>query len=156
LTGLSGDRQRRPTNSCINVDTTMTKKVPNLNEGSIERTKARTISFELLYGLVILRDARRRLVSIRVTNNPTAEWIAGQVIDAFPRDEAPRHLLRDRDGAFGPGSISRQSTSGDTSFRRIVSTARRHPRSMDWGTRCPRNAGIRPGLKRYSPEFFCL
>ena len=61
----------------------------------------RTISFKLLYGLVILRHARRRLVSIRVTNNPTAEWIAGQVTDAFPWDEAPRHLLRDNDGAFG-------------------------------------------------------
>jgi hypothetical protein len=62
----------------------------------------RTISFKLLYGLVILRHARRQLVSISVTNNPTAEWIASQVTDAFPWDEAPRHLIRDRDGAFGP------------------------------------------------------
>jgi hypothetical protein len=61
----------------------------------------RTISFKLLYGLVIPRHARRRLVSISVTNNPTAEWIAGQVTDAFPWDEAPRHLVRDCDGAFG-------------------------------------------------------
>jgi transposase InsO family protein len=62
----------------------------------------RTISFKLLYGLVILRHARRRLVRISVTSNPTAEWIAGQVTDAFPWDEAPRHLIRDRDSAFGP------------------------------------------------------
>jgi len=41
-------------------------------------------------------------VSISVTSNPTAEWIAGQVTDAFPWDEAPRHLIRDRDGAFSP------------------------------------------------------
>jgi hypothetical protein len=61
----------------------------------------RTISFKLLYDLVILSHARRRLVSIRVTNNPTAEWMAGQVTDAFPWDEAPRHLIRDWDGAFG-------------------------------------------------------
>ena len=54
-----------------------------------------------LYGLVILRHARRRLVSASVTNNPTAEWIVGQVTDAFPWDQAPRHLIRDRDGAFG-------------------------------------------------------
>jgi transposase InsO family protein len=52
--------------------------------------------------LVILAHARRRLVRIAVTNNPTAEWIAGQVTEAFPWDEAPRHLIRDRDGAFGP------------------------------------------------------
>jgi len=61
---------------------------------------------------VIPRHARRRLVSIRVTNNPTAEWIAGQVIDAFPWDEAPRHLLRDRDGAFGPAYTRRIRTMG--------------------------------------------
>src|ERR1700686_3004652 len=66
-----------------------------------------SISFKLLYGLVILRHARRRLVSIRVTNNPTAEWIAGQVTDAFPWDEAPHHLIRDRDGAFGPAYTHR-------------------------------------------------
>jgi Homeodomain-like domain len=68
---------------------------------SLDLFVVRTISFELLYGLVILRHARRRLVSISVTNNPTAEWIAGQVTDAFPWDEAPPHLIRDRDGAFG-------------------------------------------------------
>jgi hypothetical protein len=37
-----------------------------------------------------------------VTSSATAEWIAGQVTDAFPWDEAPRHLIRDRDGAFAP------------------------------------------------------
>src|SRR5713226_3815381 len=62
----------------------------------------RTISFKLLYGLVILRHARRRLVTICVTSNPTAACLAGQVTDAFPWDEAPHHLLRDRDGTFGP------------------------------------------------------
>lgn len=69
---------------------------------SLDLFVVRTISFKLLYGLVILRHARRRLVRISVTSNPTAEWIAGQVTDAFPWDEAPRHLIRDRDGAFGP------------------------------------------------------
>jgi transposase InsO family protein len=42
-----------------------------------------------------------------VTQLPTAEWIAGQVTDAFPWDEAPRLLLRDRDGAFGPAYTHR-------------------------------------------------
>ena len=55
---------------------------------SIDLFVARTISFKLLYGLVILRHARRRLVRVSVTNNPTAAWIAGQVTDAFPWDEA--------------------------------------------------------------------
>ena len=74
---------------------------------SIDLFVVRTISFKLLFGLVILRHARRRMVSISVTNNPTAEWIAGQVTDAFPWDEAPRHLIRDRDGAFGPAYTRR-------------------------------------------------
>jgi transposase InsO family protein len=72
----------------------------------------RTISFKLLYGLVILRHARRRLVTISVTSNPTAEWIAGQVTDAFPWDEAPNHLIRDRDAAFGPAYTRRIRAMG--------------------------------------------
>jgi hypothetical protein len=56
---------------------------------SIDLFMVRTISFKLLYGLVILRHARRRLVSISVTNHPTAEWIAGHVIDAFPGTKRP-------------------------------------------------------------------
>ena len=79
---------------------------------SIDLFVVRTISFRLLYGLVILRHARRRLVSISVTSSPTAEWIAGQVTDAFPWVEAPRHLIRDRDGAFGPAYARRIRAMG--------------------------------------------
>src|SRR5271167_2188114 len=68
---------------------------------SIDLFVVRTISFKLLYGLVILRHARRRLITISVTNNPTAEWIAGQLTEAFPWDEAPRYLIRDRDRIYG-------------------------------------------------------
>jgi transposase InsO family protein len=53
------------------------------------------------------RHARRRLVRISVTSNPTAAWLACQINDAFPWDEAPRRLLRDRDGAFGPAYTHR-------------------------------------------------
>ncbi len=48
----------------------------------------------------------------KFTSNPTAEWIAGQVTDAFPWDEAPRHLIRDRDGAYGPTYSRRVRTMG--------------------------------------------
>ena len=72
----------------------------------------RTVSFKLLYGLVILRHARRWLVTIGVTSNPTATWLAGQRTDTFPWDEAPRHLLRDRDGAFGPAYTQRIRAMG--------------------------------------------
>jgi hypothetical protein len=65
---------------------------------SLDLFVVRTISFKLLYGLVILRHARRRRVAISVTTNPTAEWIAGQVTNAFPWNGAPHHLIRDRVG----------------------------------------------------------
>jgi len=62
---------------------------------------APTISFDLLYALVIVRLDRRDLVWINVTTNPTAEWIARQITEAFPRNDAPRYLIRDRDGVYG-------------------------------------------------------
>ena len=74
---------------------------------SIDLFVVRTISFKLLYGLVILDHARRRMLRIAVTSNPSAEWIAGQVTEAFPWSEAPRHLIRDRDCAFGPAYTRR-------------------------------------------------
>jgi transposase InsO family protein len=60
-----------------------------------------TINFRLLSVLVILRHERRRLISLSVTNHPTAEWIARQITEAFPWDEAPRDLVRDRDAHYG-------------------------------------------------------
>ena len=60
-----------------------------------------TIGFDLLYAFIIVRLDRRDLVWINVTTNPTAEWIAGQLTEAFPWDEAPRYLIRDRDRIYG-------------------------------------------------------
>src|SRR6476469_5681470 len=60
-----------------------------------------TIGFNLLYGFVIVRLGRRDLVWIDVTTNPTAEWIARQITEAFPWNEAPRYLVRDRHQIYG-------------------------------------------------------
>ena len=60
-----------------------------------------TIGFKLLYGLVILGHGRRRLIHHAVTAHPTAEWIAQQIVEAFPWDQAPEYLLRDRDSVYG-------------------------------------------------------
>jgi transposase InsO family protein len=60
-----------------------------------------TIGFDLLYAFIIVRLDRRDLVWINVATNPTAEWIAGQLTEAFPWDEAPRYLIRDRDRIYG-------------------------------------------------------
>jgi transposase InsO family protein len=71
-----------------------------------------TIGFKLLYGLVILRLERRRLVWINVTAHPTAEWIARQITEAFPWDEAPRYLIRDRDTSYGVSLTRRLRAMG--------------------------------------------
>ena len=71
-----------------------------------------TVGFQLLYGLVILRLARRRLVWTNVTTHPTSEWIAQQITEAFPWDEAPRYLIRDRDTSYGAAVTRRLRTMG--------------------------------------------
>src|SRR4029077_6597957 len=60
-----------------------------------------TIGFDLLYAFVIVRLGRRDLVWINVTTNPTAEWIARQLTEAFPWSGTPRYLIRDRDPIYG-------------------------------------------------------
>ena len=71
-----------------------------------------TIGFDLLYAFVIVRLDRRDLVWINVTANPTAEWIARQLIEAFPWNEAPRYLIRDRDRIYGSIVMRRLRTMG--------------------------------------------
>jgi putative transposase len=48
-----------------------------------------------------LTHERRRIVHFNVTAHPTAEWTAQQLREAFPFEQVPRYLLRDRDGIFG-------------------------------------------------------
>ena len=60
-----------------------------------------TIGFDLLYAFIIIRLDRRDLVWINVTIHPTAEWIARQITAAFPWNDAPRYLIRDRDRVYG-------------------------------------------------------
>src|SRR5438128_1707897 len=71
-----------------------------------------TIGFSLLYVLVIVRLARRELVWINVTAQPTADWIARQITEAFPWNEAPRYLIRDRDGIYGVAVTRRLRAMG--------------------------------------------
>ena len=71
-----------------------------------------TIGFDLLYVLVIVRLARRDLVWIDATPHPIAEWIARQITEAFPWNEAPRYLIRDRDQVYGAATTRRLRTMG--------------------------------------------
>src|SRR5207237_6569211 len=71
-----------------------------------------TIGFNVLYTFIIVRLARRDLVWINVTPHPTADWIARQITEAFPWNEAPRYLIRDRDQVYGAAATTRLRAMG--------------------------------------------
>ena len=71
------------------------------NKCSIDFFIVPTATFKILFVLVILRHRRRKVVHFNVTANPTAQWTAQQVVEAFPEDSAPKYLMRDRDSIYG-------------------------------------------------------
>ena len=71
-----------------------------------------TISFRLLYGLLIVGHRRRQILWLGVTSHPTAEWIANQVTEACGWEQSPCYLVRDRDRAYGEVFIRRLRSLG--------------------------------------------
>ena len=71
-----------------------------------------TVGFDLLYAFIIVRLDRRDLVWIKVTAHPTAEWVARQITEAFPWNEAPRYMIRDRDCIYGAVATRRLRAMG--------------------------------------------
>lgn len=71
-----------------------------------------TLGFKLLYALVIVGLGRRELVWVNVTAHPTAEWIAQQITEAFPWEEAPTYLIRDNDALYGSAFTRRLRAMG--------------------------------------------
>ena len=60
-----------------------------------------TVTFRILCVFLVPAHDRRRIVHFNVTGHPTAEWTAARIVQAFPWDQAPRFLLRDRDSIYG-------------------------------------------------------
>ena len=71
-----------------------------------------TVMFKVLFVFVVLVHDRRRVVHINVTDAPTAQWTAQQLVEAFPWETAPRYLLRDRDAVYGVVFSSRAQAMG--------------------------------------------
>jgi len=80
-----------------------------------------TVRFEILFVVLVLAYHRRRVVHFNITVHPTAQWTAQQVVEAFPWDQAPRFLLRDRDGVYGADFRRRVSAMG---IEEVLSAAR--------------------------------
>ncbi len=60
-----------------------------------------TVSFKVLFVLIVLAHDRRRILHFNVTEHPTAQWTAQQLVEALPWRTVPRYLLRDRDAVYG-------------------------------------------------------
>src|SRR5437773_4946054 len=90
-----------------------------------------TISFRLLYGLLILQHARRELLWLAVTAHPNAQWIAQQLTEAYGWKETPRYIVRDRDCAYGEAVIRRIGAMGI----RDRPTSARSPRQNGYAER---------------------
>ena len=68
---------------------------------SIDFFTVPTIRFQVLYVFLVLAHDRRRILHFNVTRHPTAEWTGQQLRNAFPFDQLPGYLLRDRDAIYG-------------------------------------------------------
>ena len=69
-----------------------------------------TLTGRVPFVVIVLSHVRRRIVHFNLTEHPTAEWTAQQVVDGFPDDTAPTWLHRDRDSAYS--DIFRQRVTG--------------------------------------------
>jgi transposase InsO family protein len=60
-----------------------------------------TVRLRVLFVFLVLEHRRREVLHFNVTDHPTSGWVAQQIVEAFADREAPRYLIRDRDGAYG-------------------------------------------------------
>ena len=88
---------------------------------SIEFFTVPTLRFQVLYVFLVLAHDRRRILHFNVTAHPSAEWTGQQLREAFPFDQLPRYLLRDRDAIYG-GNFRREVT--DMGIQEVLSTPR--------------------------------
>ena len=68
---------------------------------SIDFFTVPTARLHVLFVFIVLSHEHRRVIHFNVTEHPTATWTAQQIVEAFPEDQAPRYLIRDRDGIYG-------------------------------------------------------
>jgi hypothetical protein len=72
-----------------------------------------TLTFECLFAFLVLGHDRRQLLWFAVTRHPTAEWLAQQIVEAFPWGTAPTYLVRDNDRVYGRAFTNRVRAMGD-------------------------------------------
>ena len=60
-----------------------------------------TVTFRLLYAMVVLSHDRRKILHFAVTGNATDDWLSKQIEAAFSNKPVPRYIVRDRDARYG-------------------------------------------------------
>ena len=96
---------------------------------SIEFFIVPTATFRVLFVFIVLAHDRRRIVHFNVTEHPTAQWTAQQIVEAFPFDTAPSYLIRDGDGIYGERVTRRIESLG---IDEVVRHLRRHGKTTMW------------------------
>jgi transposase InsO family protein len=71
-----------------------------------------TVTFRLLYPWFAIDHARRRVLHVDVTDQPTAAWVVQQLRETFGLDIKPRHLIFDRDSIFSAHVLSTVESFG--------------------------------------------
>ena len=71
------------------------------NTVSIDFFTVPTVTFRILFVIIILKNNRRKIIHFNTTEHPTAQWTAQQIVEAFPWDTVPKYLIRDRDSIYG-------------------------------------------------------
>jgi transposase InsO family protein len=97
-----------------------------------------TLTYRLLYGMIILEHDRRKILHFAVTARPTDEWLSKQMQQAFLYTNVPRFIVRDRDALYGKQFCERlkqigiqevltapQSPWQNTYVERVIWTIRR-------------------------------
>ena len=80
-----------------------------------------TATFRVLFVFVVLSHKRRRVRHFGVTEHPTQEWTIQQMREAFPWDQAPPYVLRDRDAIYGSEFAA---TTRDMGMEELLSAPR--------------------------------
>ena len=93
------------------------------NTVSIDFFTVPTVTFRILFVIIILKNNRRKVIHFNTTEHPTAQWTAQQIVEAFPWDTIPKYLIRDRDSIYGNYFRQRVTYMG---IREVV-TAPRSP-----------------------------
>ena len=85
-----------------------------------------TATFRVLFVFVVLAHERRRVLHFGVTEHPTQEWTMQQMREAFPWDQAPRFVLRDRDAIYGRdfAAMTRDYGNGGSAYGTAIPLAK--------------------------------